>query len=217
MKRRGLESRPGGGGRMRRPKGAPGLRGRSPLFGGAFLGVFLTTVALASAGETPGGPNWADFFWRTVNFLVLAGLLYRLVAKKAKVFFASRREAIAQDLARAASLRQEARGAFEEQATRLARAEKEIDEIAGMIDAQAKAERERLLADARRAAAKMKEDARMRMEQEYRAAVGRLRKEAALMATRMAEGLLKSHLRPEDHETMIRETVERVAEAARNG
>lgn len=199
-----------------RPKEAGGPRRRLSLLG-VFLGLFLTTAGLAAGGEAHGGLNWTDFFWRTVNFLVLAGLLYRLVAKKAKDFFTGRRKAIADDLARAASLRQEARDAFQDHAARLERAASEIQEIARVISSQANVEKERLLADARRAAAKMREDARTRMGQEFQTAADRLRKETALMATEMAEGLLKRHLRPEDHEAMTRETIEKIAKASRNG
>ena len=67
--------------------------------------VFRLTEAYASGGgETGGheGPNWLNFFWRSVNFIVLAGVIYWLLAKKAKEFFTGRHKGIRTALAEAA-------------------------------------------------------------------------------------------------------------------
>jgi hypothetical protein len=70
------------------------------------LAVFLFRLAAAYAsggGETGGqeGLKGWNFFWRSVNFIVLAGVLYWLLAKKAKEFFSGRHRGIRTALAEA--------------------------------------------------------------------------------------------------------------------
>jgi len=57
------------------------------------LTLMMSTYALASGHE--GG---TDIIQRTVNFLLFAGLVWYLVAEPAKNFFASRSQAIADEL-----------------------------------------------------------------------------------------------------------------------
>jgi len=55
----------------------------------------ISTYALASSGAESGG---TDIVQRTVNFLLFAGLVWYLVAEPAKNYFASRSQAIADEL-----------------------------------------------------------------------------------------------------------------------
>jgi hypothetical protein len=62
--------------------------------------LFILTAAYASGGGGSNeGPSWFNFTWRGVNFLILAGVLYWLLAKKVKAFFTGRREGIRTALA----------------------------------------------------------------------------------------------------------------------
>ena len=178
----------------------------SPLFG-----LFTMTVAHASGGGGGDeGPNWFGFAWRVVNFLILIGALYWLLAKKVKAFFAGRREGIRTALAEAVTAREEAEKKFREYAAKLDKATGEIDEITRMIQAQGLTEKERIIEDARKAAEKMKEDAQARMEQEFNKASQQLRIEAVRLSTQMAEGLLRKNIRADDHEAMVQDYIEKV-------
>lgn len=54
--------------------------------------LLLPAFAFASeSGET-------DILWRTINFLIFAGLLYYLLASKVKIFFVDRKNSIAKRL-----------------------------------------------------------------------------------------------------------------------
>ncbi len=57
--------------------------------------LILSSYALASDGE--GG---TDIVWRTINFLVFAGILYYLLANPIKSFFKGRSASIAAELER---------------------------------------------------------------------------------------------------------------------
>ncbi|MCE5281003.1 MAG: ATP synthase F0 subunit B [Deltaproteobacteria bacterium] len=174
------------------------------------LTTLWLTAAYASGGAEKEGPNWFDFVWRLFNFLALIGVLYWLLAKKTKDFFVGRREGIRTALAEAASARDEAQKKFQEYAAKLDKATGEIDQISAMIQSQGRAEKERIIEDARKAAEKMKEDTQARMEQEFQKASLELRTEAVRLSSEMAEELLKKHIREADHEAMVRDYVDTV-------
>jgi len=174
--------------------------------------LFFLTAACASGGGAEGkeGANWFDFAWRLFNFLALIGVLYWLLAKKTKDFFTGRREGIRMAMAEAEAAREAARKKFEEYSAKLDKATGEIDQIGQMIQSQGLAEKEKIIADARKAAEKMKEDTQARMEQEFHKASFELRTEAVRLSTEMAEELLKKHIRSEDHEGIVKDYIEKV-------
>ena len=173
--------------------------------------LFTLTAAYASGGEgSHEGPSWFDFTWRVVNFLILAGILYWLLAKKVKAFFTGRREGIRTALADAVTSREEAENKFREYAAKLDKATGEIDEITRMIQAQGLTEKERIIEDARKAAEKTKEDTRARMEQEFNKASRELRIEAVRLSSQMAGELLRKNIQADDHEVMVKDYIEKV-------
>jgi F-type H+-transporting ATPase subunit b len=185
------------------------MRTLLPLIAALF---WLTAAHASGGGEAAGheGLNWLNFFWRSVNFLALAGVCYWLLAKKMRDFFAGRRDGIRTAMEEAASARETAQKQFADYSARLDKATGEIDQIGELIKSQGLAEKARIVADARKAADKMKEDAQTRMEQEFNKAVRQLRVDAVRLSTAMAEELLKKHIRVTDHETMVKEYIERV-------
>lgn len=196
-------------------------RGENTLFLGKskWVGVLtcLGTLLLAVAAWAAGGEEHVDtraqlidFGWRVANFLVLMGILYWLMWKKMKSFFAGRRENIKASLEEAEVVKADAEKKFREYDEKIKKAEEEIQGIAAMIRAQGEEEKKRIIADAGRAAEKMKEDAKARMEQELKKAKNELRLEASELAVQMAEDILKKKVTKEDHEGMVREYLDRM-------
>jgi len=175
-----------------------------------FVLLFTLTAAYASGGGSNEEPSWFNFTWRGVNFLILAGVLYWLLAKKVKAFFTGRREGIRTALADAETAREEAKNKFREYAAKLDKATGEIDEITRMIQAQGLTEKERIIEDARKTAEKMKEDTRARMEQDFNKASRELRIEAVRLSTQMAGELLRKNIQADDHEVMVKDYIEKV-------
>ena len=175
-----------------------------------FVLLFTLTAAYASGGGSNEEPSWFNFTWRGVNFLILAGVLYWLLAKKVKAFFAGRHEGIRTALAEAVTAREEAEKKFREYAAKLNKATGEIDEITRMIQAQGLAEKERIIEDARKTAEKMKEDTQARMEQEFNKASRELRIEAVRLSTQMAGELLRKNIQADDHEALVKDYIEKV-------
>jgi F-type H+-transporting ATPase subunit b len=175
--------------------------------------VGVAAVAWAAGGGGEGGDHKAmmiDFGWRILNFAILMFILYKLMWKKMKSFFAGRREGIKASLEEAEVVKAEAEKKFKEYDEKIKKAEEEIQGISAMIKAQGEEEKKRIIADAERASVKMKEDAKARMEQELKKAKNELRLEASDLAVQMAEDILKKKVTKEDHESMVREYLDRM-------
>ena len=178
------------------------------------LGIVLVAAVAWAAG---GGEEHVDtkaqlidFAWRIVNFAILLFILYKLMWKKMKGFFAGRREGIKASLEEAEVVKADAEKKFKEYDEKIKKAEEEIQGISEMIKAQGEEEKKRIIADAGRAAEKMKEDAKARMDQELKKAKNELRLEASELAVQMAEDILKKKVTKEDHESMVREYLDRM-------
>ena len=180
----------------------------------ASLMVILTGTAVFAAGGEGGGSShkaeWIDFGWRMLNFVILVGFLYWFLAGKIKEFFSGRRSDIKTSLHEAGAAKEEAERKFKEYSARLEKATEEIDGIVEMIKAQGLAEKEKIVEDAKKAAVKIEEDTKARMEQEFKGASNQLREEAVQLSVRMAEELLKKSITAQDHEQMVRDYLDKV-------
>ena len=175
--------------------------------------LLLTFFFAAAVGASEGGHDdqrakLINFAWKSLDFAVLAGLIYWLVGKKAKDFFAGRRENIGKALAEAASAREEAERKFREYESKLDKANAEIVELTKMIEEQGLAEKQKIIREANAIAEKIKEDAKLRMEQEFKKAKHQLRLEAVRYSTQMAETLLRKNITVEDHEAMVKNYIQ---------
>jgi F-type H+-transporting ATPase subunit b len=177
--------------------------------------VFIILVAASAAyasgsGEEAGHHALVDYAWRMLNFVILAFLLYKLTWKKMKEFFVGRRDGIKASLEEAVRAKQEAEAKFKEYSERLEKASGEIDGISEMIKAQGAVEKEKIIESAKNSAEKMKEDSRARIEQELKKASNQLRLEASRLAVQMAEEMLSKTIKKDDHEKMVKETLNRM-------
>lgn len=182
----------------------------------AALMILLTSAAVYAAGG--GGhvspeeqkKSLIDFGYRLLNFSILAGFLWWMSAKKIKEFFVGRRADIKTTLDQALAAKEDAEKKFKEYAAKLEKATEEIDGIAEMIKVQGLAEKDKLIEEAKKAAAKIEEDTRARMEQEFSNARNQLRAEAAQLSVQMAEELLKRNITIQDHEHMVKDYLDKV-------
>ncbi len=172
--------------------------------------VFIPIAAYASDAGGEGGHGFGDFWWRLLNFAILAGVLYWLAAKAVKGFFVGNRSAIRETLDNAIAAKEQAEKKLQEHSEKLEKATKEIDEIVESIKAQGMSEKEKIIEDARRTAQKMKEDAKTRIDQEFKVAVNRLRAEAAELSVQMAEEIVKKNIEQKDHDAMVKEFLDRM-------
>ena len=90
------------------------------------LMLMMSTLALASNAEHAG----TDIVQRTVNFLLFAGLIWYLVAEPAKNYFASRSQAIEDEMQKIQDKLKETISLKKEALARITEAEKFAEELA---------------------------------------------------------------------------------------
>ena len=176
--------------------------------------VLLVVVnSVYASGGSEGGhekSQWFEFAWKTLDFVLLVGFLYWLLAEKIKIFFVGRRQEIKDSMENAAKEKTEAEKKYREYSEKIDKASHEIDGIIDMIKAQGVAEKQKIIEDADKVAQKMKEDAQARIEQEFNKASYQLRSEAVQLSVQMAEEILKKNITAQDHEVMVREYMDKV-------
>jgi F-type H+-transporting ATPase subunit b len=177
------------------------------------LALLVVVNSVYASGGSEGGhekSQWFEFAWKTLDFILLVGFLYWLLAEKIKIFFVGRRQEIKDSMENAAKEKTEAEKKYREYSEKIDKASHEIDGIIDMIKAQGVAEKQKIIEDAGKVAQKMKEDAQARIEQEFNKASYQLRSEAVQLSVQMAEEILKKNITAQDHEVMVREYMDKV-------
>lgn len=176
----------------------------------SLLSLFWASGVQASGGSGGEEANWMNFLWRMINFIILVGFLYWLLAKKLVMFFGNRRAEIRQSMEDAEKRRKEAQDQFQLYEEKLKKAHEEIDGISRMIQVQGEEERRRIIENAHRTAEKLKEDTQVRMQQEIKKAVKQLQIETARLSVSVAGDRLKKEIRMDDHNRMVQDYIEKV-------
>ncbi len=176
--------------------------------------IFLISISISFAvAEGEGGHDskeWIDLGKKTFDFVVLVGLLYWLLAAQIKEFFSGRRVEIKKTLEETVERKADAEKKYREYSEKIDKASVEIDGIFEMIKAQGVTEKQKIIEDAEKAANKMKEDARTRIEQELKGASDQLKAQAVQLSVQMAEEILKRSITAQDHEVMVKEYMDKV-------
>jgi len=172
--------------------------------------LFSVCMVYASGGGEGEGSLWKGFAFKTLNAVIIIGLLAWMLAPKIKDFFAGRRQEIKESLETTAVQKADAEKQYREYAEKIDKASLEIDGIFEMIKAQGVVEKQKIIEDANKVAQKMKEDAQARLEQELKKASGQLRNEAVALSVQMAEEILRKNITAQDHETMVKEYMDKV-------
>jgi F-type H+-transporting ATPase subunit b len=181
------------------------------VLAGLLILIWAPALLASSGGEhSEGGANMKEFMFKVINFSVLVGLIWWLLSKKIKEFFVGRRVEIRAEMDDTEAQKAEARRKYEEYSSRLTKMTEEISGIADIIKEQGKAEKEKIIADAKKAAEKMQEDTKARMEQEFQKGSAALRLEAAQLAVEMAEEILRKNITAQDHNDMVRDYLDKV-------
>jgi len=175
--------------------------------------IVLASVCLAFAsggGEGGESSQWKGFAFKSLNAALIIGFLAWMLAPKIKGFFAGRRQDIKESLESTAVQKSDAEKQYREYAEKIDKASLEIEGIFEMIKAQGVVEKQKIIEDAGKVAQKMKEDAQARIEQELKKASSQLRNEAVALSVQMAEEILKKNITAQDHETMVKEYMDKV-------
>jgi F-type H+-transporting ATPase subunit b len=188
-------------------------------FWGLGAGLFLAGVAAASEAAHGGGHGGIspekiqDLIWRTVNFVVFAGILIKLVAKPAKNFFAQRSQDVATTLEEAEARQAAAEAAVQAAETRLAEVAKERQKVIQQFMAEGEMEKAKILDKANLVAARIKEMAAMTIEQETKKAAQGLKEEVVGLATQMATDMIKEKATKTDQQGLVEEYLKKVVKS----
>lgn len=161
----------------------------------------------------PGPINWTDFSNKkqppyaalVINFAILLVIYYMAGKKPVADALKNRKEGIAKEIEEATRQKKEAEARAKKYQADLGNLDKDLETTKKALEEAGKAERDRLIQDAKEKADRMKRDAVFLVEQEARQAKLDLTRETVEAAMGRAESLLKSQVTAEDHERLCAE------------
>ena len=185
------------------------------------LVVFSVLVAFGSVwassegghGDSGGKGKGMDLLWRTMNFVVLAGVLIFLLRKPLAQGLESRRQGIKDELADLEGQKQEAGKRLAEYKEKLSLLDQEVEKIVAEYIREGEAAKAKIIEEAQAAAEKLQEQAKKNIKHEFDKAKNQLKAEMAGQAVAMAEQLIKEHINEEDQERILDEYLTKVVVA----
>lgn len=169
-------------------------------------------VSWATAAEKEHAPGIVNLditlLLQAINFLILAGILYKFLFKPLSTFMEKRAEGIRHSLEEAKRARDEVVRARAEYEESLRAARQEAAVLRQQMDREMSEERERLVQQSREEAHRMITQARSEIEQEVRRAKTELRGEAVHLSLTAAERLLRRSLTEADQRRLVEQTIQ---------
>lgn len=183
-------------------------------------GMVLLATAVAYAESQGGGHGEAvnplsheklmDLLWRTTNFVALVIILVKFGSKPIASALGNRRMAIVDRFDVLNTRRSEVEQSYKKYEDKLARIDQEVQGILDAAKVQAELEREKILAEANRAASDIKRKAELSVKYEFSQAKKALREEIAEQAAQMAEALVVKNFTEADQSKLVSEYLEKV-------
>lgn len=176
--------------------------------------VMLVGVALAAGdGHADSGAVIKDFIWRVINFALLVGIVvWALKKANLKGMLADRQVSIEKSLREARAGREAAEAKLKEYTEKLDKATQEIEELRLTLLQEAEVEKQRIIAEANAAAAKIATQASLAADQEVLKAREHLRLEAARLAVELAAGKLSGAVQKADHDRFVQDYLGKVGQ-----
>ncbi len=141
--------------------------------------------------------------WKTANFVLLAGALGYLMAKRGGGFFESRTAGVRRGIDDAARLKRDAETRYAEIDERLRKLGSQIEELREEAKRESAAERERIRCDTERDLQRIQAQTRQEIEAGAKAARQELRAYGAELAVDLAATKLKTQLTPESDSDLV--------------
>ena len=142
--------------------------------------------------------------WKAVNFAILFGLLYWLLRKPARKYFASRSAQIREGIDEANKAREEAEERAAEMERRLGNLEQEIEKLRENARQEMAAEDARLQAETERSMARMQKLAEQEIASASNQARKQLRAYSAELATELAREKVRQRMTPEVADSLMK-------------
>jgi F-type H+-transporting ATPase subunit b len=179
------------------------------------LFVLCTSAFAAGGGGEQGGVHDGskvlDLLYRVLNFAALVIILYIVIRKTAvKDFLSARRAEIEKRLADLKGDRESAERRYQELERKLKEFEEKKREIIEQFRADGAAEKEKIIADAKKRAEDILAQADLTIELQTQAARDRLRQEAVDTAAGKAQEMIAKEMKDSDQDRLVDEFIESV-------
>ncbi|MBJ6798850.1 F0F1 ATP synthase subunit B family protein [Geomonas propionica] len=175
---------------------------------------FAQEAAEGAGAAHEGGHQAAqmkDFMWRCIDFAALVAIaVWALKKADVKGTLAARRSGIEKTLQEAVAAKEAAEKKFAEYSQRLDQANQEIEVISANMKREGELEKERIIAEAKEAAARIKAQAEAAATQEVLKAKDELRAEAARLAVELAEQKIKQNIAKGDQDKLVGDYISKV-------
>ncbi|MBW2712343.1 MAG: ATP synthase F0 subunit B [Deltaproteobacteria bacterium] len=171
---------------------------RTPL---VVLGLLLTLAGTASASD--GGSAMRDFAWSWFNLILLLGVLFYFARKAVPGLMAVRRATVKNEIDQAANLLEEAESKMSEWQGKIEQLDQEVDQIRTDSLRLAESEKERILAQARQTAERIREEGKISVARELENARAELRTEVADLAIEVAREILAQQVNDADRAKLL--------------
>lgn len=165
----------------------------------------------AEAGENP------PLFFSLLNFAILLGILYKFAGPKVASALRDRHDSIKDALEEGKRLREEAQQRLAEYGAKIANVDKEMTELMTTIRTQAEAEKARILAQAEKQAAALKQDAEDRIAAEIERSRRILEAEVVNAAVAAAEQIIRDKAGDDDQKRLVDGFLAKVGAPAQKG
>ncbi len=175
--------------------------------------VLLLSLSLFPSISFASGQAHDDggaMFWRIINFVILATVIYLVWVKIIKVYLDGRAESIKEAIDSARMAKERAEAKEREYKEKLKLLDKKVEEIRTSLRLEGEAEKERIIKEAEKASLRIMEQARLTAEQEIRKAKIEIQKEVGMLAVRMAEEILRKEMTPQDQERLVRDYLKKL-------
>ena len=174
------------------------------------LVALLVVLPGVSRAAGVGGGELRDFLWSVFNLGLLIAAIVYFARKPVHDYFAARRRQVGGELDAAAELLRDAEARLSEWQERVAHLDAAVAEIRETARRRSEADRERILAQARATADRIRRDAGAAVEREVSRAREQLREEAAALAVELASGILQEKVTPADRKRLVEDFIVRV-------
>ena len=173
--------------------------------------VYAASGGGHSSGEGSGAKGWAKTDWfRVLNFVVLAGILFFVLRKPIAEALSSRIEGIKAQLADLEAQKEDAEKKLAAYNEKLSRLEKEAEKIVSDYIQQGNEAKARIIQEAEAAAEKLQAQARRNIEHEFELAKQQLQQEVLEKSLVKAEEIIKGKITEKDQDRLVDEYLAKV-------
>jgi F-type H+-transporting ATPase subunit b len=168
-------------------------------------------TAIAASGGDSGSKGWVKTDWfRVMNFVVLAGVLFFVLRKPVSQALSSRINDIKEQLESLEAQRAEAEKKLAQYNEKLSQLESEAAKIVDGYIKQGNAAKAKILKEAEQTAEKLQAQAQRNIEHEFDKAKQKLQQEVVESSLQKAEASLKKEITAQDQDKLIDEYINKV-------